>query len=100
MMRNRTGPSAHRYGARAAALLSGPLLVLLAALAAHAHDFWLVPDPLQVAQAGTIEVLGQTSSRFPTSEAAVALDRVAEARGVGASGTVRVTDLSHRGKSL
>jgi uncharacterized GH25 family protein/ketosteroid isomerase-like protein len=97
---HRTGRSAPRFGAHAAAIASGPLLVLLVALVAHAHDFWLVPDPFQVAEGGTIEVLGQTSSRFPTSEAAVALERVVDARIVAANGEARVTDLSHRGKSL
>jgi uncharacterized GH25 family protein/ketosteroid isomerase-like protein len=100
MTLHRTRPSAPHRGTRAAAMMSGPLLVLLLALTAHAHDFWLVPDPFQVAEGGTIEVLGQTSSRFPTSEAAVAVERVADARVVGANGESRVTDLSHRGKSL
>jgi ketosteroid isomerase-like protein len=53
-----------------AAIVSGPLLVLLLALTAHAHDFWFVPDPFYVAEGGTVEVLSQTSSRFPTRRAA------------------------------
>ncbi|MFN2565897.1 MAG: DUF4198 domain-containing protein [Gemmatimonadaceae bacterium] len=81
-------------------MASSSLFVLLVALTAHAHDFWLVPDPFQVAEGGAIEVLGQTSSRFPTSDAAVAVERIADARVVGANGESRVTDLSHRGKSL
>ena len=75
------------------------LLVLLAATAT-AHDFWLVPDAFQIAEGGPLEVRGQTSSRFPTSEAAVAVDRVSEARIIGTAGEARITDLTHRGKSL
>lgn len=85
-----------------AATVGAITLALFALLAATAvaHDFWLVPDAFQIAEGGTLEVRGQTSSRFPTSEAPVAVDRVAEARVIGASGEARVTDLSHRGKSL
>jgi ketosteroid isomerase-like protein len=85
---------------RALAALAAPLLVLLAVVTAEAHDFWLVPDAFQVAEGRTIEVRGQTSSRFPTSEAAVALDRVGAARLIGANRQWSITDLSHRGKSL
>jgi uncharacterized GH25 family protein/ketosteroid isomerase-like protein len=99
MTPRRTDPTPVRSGVRATGLVSS-FLVLLVAAAAHAHDFWLVPDPFQVAEGGTIEVLGQTSSRFPSSEAAVAVERVAHARVVSANGEARVTDLSHRGKSL
>jgi ketosteroid isomerase-like protein len=82
------------------AWITAPLLVLGAAVAAEAHDFWLVPDAFQIAERNAIEVRGQTSSRFPTSESAVALDRVADARLIGASREWATTDLSHRGKSL
>ncbi|MDQ3696808.1 MAG: DUF4198 domain-containing protein [Gemmatimonadota bacterium] len=74
-------------------------ILALAAVAA-AHDFWLVPDAFQVVPGGQVEVRGQTSSRFPTSESAVAVDRVADARLVGAAGSERIEDLSHRGTSL
>ena len=76
------------------------LALLGAALVAEAHDFWLVPDAFRVTEGGYVEVRGQTSSRFPTSESAVALDRVADARLIGASGSERITELSHRGTSL
>ena len=65
-----------------------------------AHDFWLVPNAFAVARGGTIEVLGQTSSKFPTTESAVATDRVADARIIGAEGEERISDLSIAGKSL
>jgi uncharacterized GH25 family protein/ketosteroid isomerase-like protein len=89
-----------RLAARMVAALAAPLLVLLIAVVVEAHDFWLVPDAFRVGEGSVIEVRGQTSSRFPTSEAAVALDRVADARLIGASGEQGITDLSHRGKSL
>lgn len=92
--------AASRLATRVIIGTTAPLLVLLAAVAAEAHDFWLVPDAFQIAEESTIEVRGQTSSRFPTSESAVALDRVADARLIGASREWGITDLSHRGKSL
>lgn len=67
---------------------------------AEAHDFWLVPDAFRIAEGGNLEVRGQTSSRFPTSEAAVTPDRIADARVIASGGVERVTDLSQRGNSL
>lgn len=65
-----------------------------------AHDFWIVPDAFQVTPGGTLTVRGQTSSKFPTSQSAVAPDRIAEARLVGAASDERLTDFSTSGKSL
>lgn len=70
------------------------------AVLAYAHDFWLVPDAFRVAAGEYMHIRGQTSSTFPTSESAVALDRVADARLLGASGSERLSDLSHSGTSL
>lgn len=70
------------------------------ALSGAAHDFWLVPDAFRIAEGSYLEVRGQTSSRFPTSESAVAVDRVADARLIGASGSARIGEMSHRGTSL
>ena len=67
---------------------------------ASAHDFWIVPSPFQVPEGGTVEVLGQTSTRFPSSLSAVAVERIGDARVVGEGGATRITDLSVRGKSL
>ena len=75
-------------------------LALLFAPALFAHDFWLVPNAFRLAPGEVLEVKGQTSSRFPTSEAAVAPARVAEARVLGAGGADEITDLSTRGSSL
>jgi uncharacterized GH25 family protein/ketosteroid isomerase-like protein len=79
-------------------------IVLLAigglAATASAHDFWIIPNPFQVAAGGTLEVLGQTSTRFPSTISAVAPERIADARVVGAAGATRITELLPRGKSL
>lgn len=83
---------------RAGIIACGTLLVSGTVLAAH--DFWLVPVDLRVEPGAWIEVHGQTSSRFPTSESAVALDRIADARVISASGESRIADLSHAGTSL
>lgn len=55
---------------------------------------------LSVAAGSTFEVEGRTSTSFPSSLSAVAPDRVAEARVLGASSDERITDLSTRDKSL
>ena len=65
-----------------------------------AHDFWLVPSAFHLAPGAQLEVLAQTSSLFPTSESAVAPDRVADARIIGASGSQRVSDVAVSGASL
>ena len=76
------------------------LALVVTAGALFAHDFWIVPDAFQVTPGGTIEIRGQTSVKFPTSQAAVTPARVAEARLVGANSDERLTDLTTRGKSL
>lgn len=91
-------------------LLSGRLtrLFVVAALVAAltpatvllADDFWLVPDVFALAPGDALEVRGQTSSTFPTSKSAVAPDRVADARVIGAGGDERISDLSRSGTSL
>lgn len=85
--------------ARTRVLLTLFLLLVVSAVL-PAHDFWLVPVKLQHDEGSTVEVLGQTSSKFPTSEAAVAVDRVAEARVISASADERITDLAASGTSL
>lgn len=75
-------------------------LGLCAATTLLAHDFWLVPNAFVVGTGDLIEVRGQTSSRFPTSEGAVAPERVADARVLDAGGETRIGDLSQAGKSL
>lgn len=67
---------------------------------AKAHDFWLVPNAFRLPAGAAMEVRGQTSSKFPTSEAAVAVERVAEARLLSSSSSVAITGLSIAGTSL
>lgn len=86
-------------GTKSTWLVVGCALAGLATFA-EAHDFWLVPNAFRFAPGTVIEVRGQTSSRFPTSEAAVAVDRVADARVLSGTASARVTGLSVSGTSL
>jgi len=74
--------------------------VCMAAAAASAHDFWLVPDAFAVSATGEIVVKGQTSSAFPTTLSAVTPDRVTSARVIGAADEERITALETRQNSL
>lgn len=92
----------HSPRLRRPALRAGAILVALLATASalFAHDFWLVPDAFRITLGGWIEVRGQTSSRFPTSESAVTVDGVADARVISAAGEETIRDLSVAGTSL
>ena len=87
-----------RHGARVLSCVAVAMLGTV--VGAGAHDFWLVPDAFQMKPGEALVVRGQTGSSFPGSEAAVAVERIREARVVGADGEERITDLSHQGKSL
>lgn len=76
------------------------LLVVAGTLSVGAHDFWLVPDAIIVGPNADIVVRGQTSSAFPTSESAVTLDRIVDARVVGGSGEETIAVRSTEGASL
>lgn len=65
-----------------------------------AHDFWIVPNAFAIADGGSIEIFGQTGTRFPRTLSAVSPDRVADARVIGASTEERITELSVSDKSL
>lgn len=91
-------PSARRTTVAAATLLIAALLGTIRLL--EAHDFWLIPDAFAIASGGTVTALGQSGTRFPASESAVAPSRIAEARLIGASGTTRITELAEEGTSL
>lgn len=80
------------------ALLVSATLVM-AAIAA-ADDFWLVPNAFQVAVGDEVVLRGQTSSQFPTSRSAVAVDRVAEAKVMSEQGDIAIKGLSVEGRSL
>jgi hypothetical protein len=83
-----------------AALAAAIALTLGAAAALTAHDFWLVPNAFRLGSGEQLEVRGQTSSAFPTSEGAVAPERIAEARVLGATGESAIGDISVAGSSL
>ncbi len=76
------------------------VFVAAGTLAAGAHDFWLVPDAMVVGRNADIVVRGQTSSAFPTSESAVAVDRIVDARVLGGSGEETIAVRSTEGASL
>jgi ketosteroid isomerase-like protein len=74
--------------------------IMAAALPLMAHDFWLVPDAFRIAAGDVLAVRGQTSSAFPSSEAAVGTERVASARLIDDTGEVALGELSRAGSSL
>jgi uncharacterized GH25 family protein len=80
--------------------LAALALVGAAALSLSAHDFWLVPDAMAVGRGNDIVVRGQTSSAFPTSESAVTVDRITDARVMGATGEETISARSIDGVSL
>lgn len=94
--------TAHPRSLRRRALRGGAVAaaLLLSATALAAHDFWIVPTAFSVRAGETLEINGQTGTSFPSSVSAVAPERVAEARLVGASSDERIADLSVREKSL
>lgn len=75
-------------------------LILAAASALGAHDFFLVPGAYPFSPGTDVEILAQSSSRFPTSAGPVAIARVTRAVMIGADGESSITDMSIRGTSL
>ncbi|MBX9927791.1 MAG: DUF4198 domain-containing protein [Gemmatimonadaceae bacterium] len=73
---------------------------LATATIAFADDFWLVPNAFRVEVGDDVVLRGQTSSQFPTSRTAVAVDRVAEAKLISDRGDVALKGLSVQGRSL
>lgn len=76
--------------------------VLVTATAVSAHDFWVVPDAFGVAAGRAMTIRTVTGTKFPTSESAVAPERIAEARilAADASGDEPLRDYAVSGKSL
>ena len=66
---------------------------------ASAHDFWLIPDLFAFAGDSTIHINGKSGTRFP-SGAPVQPARVADARIIGASSQVKITEMTVEGSSL
>ena len=69
----------------------GAALLALSAGFLWAHDFWIVPTGFLIDLDGTLEIRGQTSTRFPTTVSAVVPERVAEARLISATSEERIT---------
>jgi uncharacterized GH25 family protein/ketosteroid isomerase-like protein len=90
----------HLMRSRSSRIATAVTVLLGTAVTLSAHDFWLVPNAFVIAPGSTLEVRGQTSSRFPTSESAVAVNRVADARIIDAAGETPLGDLSQAGNSL
>lgn len=76
------------------------LAMLVCAGTLAAHDFWIVPNAFQLSAGGALVLRGQTSSLFPTSESAVAPDRIADARLIGARGEEPLRGATTSGRSL
>lgn len=99
-----TNPSRTYASSRGRRVALSTAAVLIAGTAfssvLNAHDFWLVPDPFAVASGGVISVLGQSGTRFPSSESATPPNRIVDARVIGAGSTTTVSDLTTDGKSL
>lgn len=74
--------------------------ITVPAAVAWAHDFWIVPNAFAIAVGDVLEIRAQTSSQFPTSVAAVAVERIIDARLVGPAGTDSIRELSIGGTSL
>ncbi len=89
-----------RFAARSAAVIGLLAGILGSTAALSADDFWVIPNAFQLAEGSTLELRGQTSSLFPTSKAAVAIDRLADARIIGAAGDAPLGERSVSGTSL
>lgn len=88
-------------GRRLPVAVAGIAISLLAvATVANAHDFWLVPNAFAITGDATVDVSGNSGTRFPTSDGATQPASIAEARLIGASGEARITDMVVEGKSL
>lgn len=80
--------------------VAGCIVALTATGQLAAHDFWLVPDAFRIASGELLSVRGQTSSAFPSSLSALAVDRIDQAVIVDARGRSTTNDVSHSGTSL
>jgi uncharacterized GH25 family protein len=66
---------------------------------ATAHDFWLIPDMFGFADGSTVHVNGRSGTGFPAGSA-VQPTRVAEARIIGATSDLKITEMAVEGTSL
>ena len=74
--------------------------VALVTSVAAAHDFWIIPDVFDFGANATVHFSGrQGGTKFPDGSV-VQPDRVTDARIIGASSTMRITDMTVEGTSL
>ncbi len=76
------------------------LLLMLFPAAILAHDTWLVPSPFRAEPGRPIALRLSTSEAFPSSDAPLDLDRVANFTIHTASGKEQVVGYKHEGKFL
>lgn len=93
-----SAPHAFRH-ARYLATLPVALAMLALASTAMAHDFWLIPDMFGIARDASVHVNGRSGVRFPAGTP-VQPARVAEARIIGGSSDVKITEMLVEGTSL
>ncbi len=74
--------------------------LFLAGSVASAHDFWIIPDLFDFAADATLHVNGrQGGTKFPDGSA-VPVERVVDARVIGAKTSTKITELTVEGASL
>jgi uncharacterized GH25 family protein len=98
-MRSPQAPLSARRKARSLATLATTAALLAVASSAGAHDFWLIPDMFAFSSGATVHVNGRSGTRFPAGTA-VQPTRVAEARIIGATSDVKITDMAVEGTAL
>lgn len=87
-----------KYVVRMTVMVLGAFLALAAPLAGH--DTWLVPAAFRVRPGHPVQVAFNTSENFPTSEAAVAPERIVRFQARTAAGLLEIRDYRVEGTSL
>lgn len=83
-------------------MLTGvPAIIAILGLAATAaaHDFWIIPDLFAVEGDAVVHVKGMSGTRFPAGSAVQAA-RIADARLIGATGEMKITEMTVEGTAL
>lgn len=85
--------------ARVRSAFLGVLAAVLVTSTGSAHDFWLIPDMFGFAANSAVHVNGRSGTRFPAGSA-VQPTRILEARVIGASSDVKITEMAVEGTAL
>ena len=88
-----------RQRSRAAAAVTAVAATLTIFSAAAAHDFWLIPDFFGFPAGSAVHVNARSGTRFPAGTA-MQPARVAEARIIGGSSDLKITEMAVEGTSL